>query len=130
LKRGRPEDVAAVIAKGQPLQIRLLAAPRPTLGAMEAVSDLDDVYARMLLSGHHDGWARMLYQKNFGVVQLSGPRSSVLLRLRRSVSMFQRWPYSPNTCSWSADREVTKHSRNGAEPSLGCTWRAIKRAAA
>jgi hypothetical protein len=65
LKRGRAEDAAAAIAQGQPLQIRLLAAPRPTLGAMEAVSDLDDVYARMLLSGHHDGWARMLYQKNF-----------------------------------------------------------------
>jgi hypothetical protein len=31
---------------------------------MEAVSDLDDLYARMLLSDHHDGWARMIYEKN------------------------------------------------------------------
>jgi hypothetical protein len=31
---------------------------------MEAVSDLDDLYARMLLSDGHDGFARMLLQKN------------------------------------------------------------------
>jgi hypothetical protein len=36
-------------------QTRLLAAPQPALGAMEAVSDLDDLYARMLLSNHQDG---------------------------------------------------------------------------
>jgi len=65
LKRGLTDGAAAAIAKGQPLQVRLLGAPRPTLDAMEAVSDLDNLYARMLLSNHHDGWARMLYQKNF-----------------------------------------------------------------
>ena len=64
LKRGRADDAAAAITKGQPLQARLLAAPQPTLSAMEAVSDLDELYARMLLSNHHDGWARMLFQKN------------------------------------------------------------------
>ena len=64
LKRGRSQDAAALIIKGLPLQTRLLAAPQPTLGAMEAVSDLDDLYARMLLSNNQDGWARMLYQKN------------------------------------------------------------------
>jgi hypothetical protein len=64
LQHGRTEDAAAAITKGQPLQTRLLAALRPTLEAMEAVSDLDDLYARMLLVGHQDGWARMLYQKN------------------------------------------------------------------
>ena len=64
LKRGRPDDAAAAIVKGQPLQARLLAAPRPTLAAMEAASDLDELYARMLLSNHNDGWARMLFQKN------------------------------------------------------------------
>src|SRR5262249_39504775 len=64
LKRGRADDAAAAITKGQPLQAQLLAAPQPTLAAMEAVSDLDELYARMLLSNHHDGWARMLFQKN------------------------------------------------------------------
>jgi hypothetical protein len=64
VQRGRPDDAAAAITEGQPLQARLLAAPQPTLAAMEAVSDLDDLYARMLLSNHNDGWARMLFQKN------------------------------------------------------------------
>jgi len=64
LQRGRAEDAEAAITKGQPLQTRLLAASRPTLEAMEAVSDLDDLYARMLLSDGHDGFARMLLQKN------------------------------------------------------------------
>jgi len=64
LQRGRPDDAAAAITKGQPLQARLLAAPQPTLAAMEAVADLDELYARMLLSNHQDGWARMLLQKN------------------------------------------------------------------
>jgi hypothetical protein len=64
LKRGLTEDAATAITRGQRIETRLLAAPRPTLAAMEAVSDLDDLYARMLLLNHHDGWARMLYQKN------------------------------------------------------------------
>src|SRR5438105_2349259 len=57
LKRGRSEEAAAAIIKGQPLQARLLGAPRPTLRAMEEASDLDDLYARMLLSNRRDGWA-------------------------------------------------------------------------
>jgi hypothetical protein len=64
LKLGRSDQAAAAIMKGQPLQARLLAAPQPTLAAMEAVADLDELYARMLLANHHDGWARMLFQKN------------------------------------------------------------------
>jgi hypothetical protein len=64
LKGGLSEDAAAAVTKGQPLQVRLLAPPRPTLEAMEAVADLDDLYARMLLADHHDGFARMLYEKN------------------------------------------------------------------
>ena len=63
LKRGRSDDAAAAITRGQPVQARLLAAPQPTLAAMEAASDLDDLYARMLLANHHDGWARLFYQK-------------------------------------------------------------------
>ena len=56
LQRGRAEDAAAAITKGQPLQTRLLAASRPTLEAMEAVSDLDDLYARMLLQKNRARW--------------------------------------------------------------------------
>jgi hypothetical protein len=31
---------------------------------MEAASDLDDLYGRMLLANRHYGWARMFFQKN------------------------------------------------------------------
>src|ERR1035441_1397285 len=50
--------------QGQPLSLRLLAAPRPTLAAMEAASDLDHLYAAMLLANKNYGWARLAFQKN------------------------------------------------------------------
>ena len=64
LDAGKPDDAAAIIMQAQPLESRLLAAPRPTLPALEAASDLDCLYARMLLRNQHVGWARMLYQKD------------------------------------------------------------------
>lgn len=63
-KHGKPDEAAALIQKGQPLEDRLVAVPRPTLEALEAASDLDDLYGRMLLSNRHYGWARMFFQKN------------------------------------------------------------------
>lgn len=57
-------EAAAAITKGQPLQARLLKATTPTLAAMEAASDLDDVYGRMLLHNGHAGWARDTFRKN------------------------------------------------------------------
>jgi hypothetical protein len=64
LQRGGFDQAAAIITKAQPLQNRLLAVPRPTLAAMEAASDLDDLYGRMLLRNRHYGWARSEFQKN------------------------------------------------------------------
>lgn len=61
---GKPDPAAALILKGQRLASRLLSVPRPTLEAMAAASDLDDLYARMLLSNRNYAWARMFYQKN------------------------------------------------------------------
>jgi len=63
-KVGKADQAAALIQQGQPLMDRLLAVPRPTLEAVEAASDLDDLYGRMLLSNRHYGWARMFFQKN------------------------------------------------------------------
>jgi hypothetical protein len=63
-REGRQDAAAASITKGQPLANRLLAAPYPTLAAMEAASDLDDLYGRMLLANGNVGWARMQFQKN------------------------------------------------------------------
>jgi hypothetical protein len=64
LQHGKFDPAAEIVSKGQPLESRLLAVPRPTLEAMEAASDLDDLYGRMLLRNRHYGWARDMFQKN------------------------------------------------------------------
>jgi len=64
LKRGRADDAAKIITGAQPLMNKVLAAPHPTLAAMEAASDLDDLYGRMLASNGRYGWARQMFQKN------------------------------------------------------------------
>ena len=46
---GRTQEAAAIVTSGQSLQSRLLAAPRPTLAAMEAIADLDRIYGRLLI---------------------------------------------------------------------------------
>ena len=63
-REDRSDEAAAMITKAQPLINRVLGVPRPTLTAMEAASDLDDLYGRMLLSNRNYGWARLLFQKN------------------------------------------------------------------
>jgi hypothetical protein len=63
-KASRFDDAAATVQKGQTLQSRLLTAPHPTLAAVEAASDLDDLYGRMLLRNGHIGYARSTFQKN------------------------------------------------------------------
>jgi hypothetical protein len=63
-RAGKFADAGAVVTKAQPIEARLLAAPRPTLEAMEAASDLDDVYGRMLARDGRMGWARDVFQKN------------------------------------------------------------------
>jgi hypothetical protein len=64
LDTGRNDRAAAIITAGQPLITRVLAAPHPTLAAMEAASDLDQLYGRMLLANKNYGWARLQFQKN------------------------------------------------------------------
>ena len=63
-KDGKRDDAAAIIQKSEPLAAKLLSVSKPTLEAVEAASDLDDLYGRMLLSNRHYGWARLLFQKN------------------------------------------------------------------
>jgi hypothetical protein len=64
LHHNAPDQAAAVITRSQPLIQRLLSAPRPTLGAMEAVSDSDQLYGQMLVANRHYVWARVFFQKN------------------------------------------------------------------
>ncbi len=63
-KQGKLDDASALIEKGEPLASQLLAVHQPTLAAMEAASDLDQLYGRMLLTSRHFEWARFLFQKN------------------------------------------------------------------
>ena len=62
-QRKKPDEAAALIEKAEPLSSEVLAVPRPSLAAMEAASDLDDLYGRMLLSNRHYEWALFLFQK-------------------------------------------------------------------
>ena len=64
LREGKSERAAAIITQAEPFSLRLLAAPHPTLAAMEAASDLDHLYAGMLLGNKNFGWARLAFQKN------------------------------------------------------------------
>ena len=64
LERGKDDEAASIITAGEPWVNRVLAVPRPTLEAMEAASDLDDLYGRMLLKNRNYGWARIVFQKN------------------------------------------------------------------
>jgi len=63
-RSGRPEEASGLILKGQPLLNRVLQVPKPTLAAVEAASDMDDLYGRMLLANKHPVWARQMFQKN------------------------------------------------------------------
>ena len=58
------DAAAALIEQAKPISARLLAVPHPTLEAMEAASDLDQLYGQMLFTNHNYGWARLFFQKN------------------------------------------------------------------
>ena len=61
---GNSQEADAIVTSALPIQKRLLAAPRPTLAAMEAVADLDRIYGKILISNGYYADARMLFQKN------------------------------------------------------------------
>lgn len=63
-RRGDSQRASSLILQTQPLVSRALQVPKPTLAAMEAASDLDDLYGRMLLANKHSVWARQMFQKN------------------------------------------------------------------
>ena len=63
-QNGKIQEAAAIVTSGQSLQNRLLSAPRPTLPAMEAIADLDQIYGKMLVYNGFFGEARLLFQKN------------------------------------------------------------------
>ena len=81
------DSAAAIVTQGQSLQSRLLAVPRPTLEAMQAASDLDDLYGRMLLRNGRYGWARSFFQKNAARWKHWKPQTPVSAReLQKALS--------------------------------------------
>lgn len=80
LHHNATDRAAAIVTQGQPLIHRLLSVPRPTLAAMEAVSDLDQLYGQMLLGNRHYVWARVLFQKNLTRWTLWAPQTPDTIR--------------------------------------------------
>jgi hypothetical protein len=74
-RKGRPDEAAGVITRAEPDVKRVLEAPHPTLGAMEAASGLDSLYGRMLMANRHYGWARLTFQKNAARWRYWSPRT-------------------------------------------------------
>ncbi len=64
LKAGKGDAASNLVVKGEEVAGRLLAVSHPTLAAMEAATDVDQLYGDMLLANKRYGWARMQYQKN------------------------------------------------------------------
>ena len=64
LAAGKRSEAAAVVKEALPLSKELLRSSRPPLEAMEAVSDLDHIYATLLLENRHIVFARQLFQNN------------------------------------------------------------------
>ena len=63
-QHGKADQAAAIITAAEPLVRRVVSVPHPTLPALEAASDRDDLYGRMLLANRNYGWARILFQTN------------------------------------------------------------------
>jgi hypothetical protein len=61
---GRRTEASSRIREAVPLSRKLLEIPRPNLEAMQAASDLDQLYGDMLMDTRHYGHAREFYQKN------------------------------------------------------------------
>jgi hypothetical protein len=85
LERGKSDDASAVITAGEPWAKRLLSVPRPTLAAMEAASDLDDLYGHMLLANRNYGWARIMFQKNLARWRIWKPQTDETERRRKQA---------------------------------------------
>lgn len=83
LRRRKTQAAGELVAKGQPLMSRLLAVLRPTLAAVEASSDLDDLYGRLLFANRQYGWARLQFQKNVARWKTWAPQTAESARRRK-----------------------------------------------
>jgi hypothetical protein len=86
LRSGKSDQAAAIVTKEQPLLNRLLSAAQPSLPALEAVSDSDHLYARMLLANGRYGWARLLFQKDVSRWKNWKPETTESVRRLRAAA--------------------------------------------
>jgi len=84
-RAGEIDDAGTLVTKGQAMAARLLSVPRPTLAAMEAASDLDDLYGRILLVNHNVGWGRLVFQKNLVRWKNWRPETADTIRRRKQA---------------------------------------------
>ena len=84
-RQGKGDAAGEMVQKGQTLVSRLLAAPRPTLPAMQVAGALDDLYGRMLLASGNVGWARLQFQKNVGRWKNWRPQTEETARRRKQA---------------------------------------------
>lgn len=80
LAAGNADKAGNLVTSGQALEKRLLSVRQPTLAAAEAVTDLDRLYGRMLLTNRHYGWARIMFQKNLARWKYWRPESAETAR--------------------------------------------------
>jgi hypothetical protein len=85
LARRKADEAASIITEAEPWANRLLSVTHPTLAAMEAASELDELYGRMLLDNHNYGWARMMFQKNLARWRTWKPQTSETLQHLKST---------------------------------------------
>jgi hypothetical protein len=64
LNEGKRTEAGRRVEDGARLVAKLLDPSRPTLAAVEAVSDRDQIYGEMLLHNGHVGHARQLFANN------------------------------------------------------------------
>lgn len=84
-RAGKSEEASDLIQEGEKVTARLLKVPHPPVEAVEAASDLDDLYGRMLLSNRHYGWARMVFQRNLARWKNWQPQSEEVIRRRKQA---------------------------------------------
>ena len=85
VRAGNFDDAAARITEALPLVRQLITVPRPSLAAMEAASDIDDLYEQMWMRNGHLGWARLQFQKNVARWRIWKPQTDETRRRREQA---------------------------------------------
>lgn len=86
-KTGKIDAASVLIQQGETVSARLMSIPRPSLAALEATSDRDELYGQMLFRNRHYGWARLQFQKNLARWKHSQPQTAASARRLAAVQL-------------------------------------------